>query len=192
MKAILIIIFILQNIIIAQVPNANFTEKDPSLNSKVESVKRSDVFFGANLSIYLWNRSYYFGLLPMVGLNITDKLAVGGRIGYAYLTNESYNPTLKSHNYGGGIFVNYKLIPQVYVQGEYLYFSLEKASNINQSNYIKERVGVPFLLFGIGYIHHINYKVSVLLELSYDILQDSNSPFSSGGPYFRIGFGIGI
>ena len=191
MKIFLILFIALQSIIIAKDPTPSSTNLT-QLNSNYSPGEDSKIFYGGNIGFYLWDKSFYLALFPTVGYNISNEFSIGGRLGYAYLSNSRYDPTLTSNNFGGGIFLNYKVTPQVYLLGEFLYFSFERAINITQFNYEKERVGVPFLLLGGGYIHRVNDHLSAFLDVSFDVLRDDNSPFSSGRPFIRFGVGVGI
>jgi hypothetical protein len=192
MKKKSILLFLLCSIAITQAQDLNSDSTRSSVNPDTEASGKSKIFYGGNINFAFWNEYFYIGLYPMIGYKLTTGLAAGARIGYAYISDGRYNPTLKSDNYGAGVFARYNLFPSVYVKAEYLYFSMERAVNILSDNYDTERVGVPFLLMGAGYNHNVGNNISVFFEISFDVIQDDNSPFESGDPLFSIGMGVGI
>ena len=81
-------------------------------------------YYGGTIGFSFWNNYTYIGIYPQVGYKITPKFSVGGKIGYAYY---NYHDTdLSTSNYGGSIFTRYRVIPQFYLHGEFVYFSNEK------------------------------------------------------------------
>lgn len=151
-----------------------------------------NVFYGGNINFSVWNQYYYIGIFPLIGYNFTEEFSAGTRVGYAYVSDGRLNPTLNSSNYGAGAFLRYKIIPQLFVKAEFIYFSFERAINITPLNYSAERYEVPMILLGAGYIQQVNRNLSVFAEISFDVLQDSNSPFESGYPFISLGVGVGL
>ena len=174
---------------------AEETEFDPNLlpEKSISAPSGSNnVFYGGNINFSFWNKYFYIGLFPMIGYKITPELSAGLRLGYAYVTDGRFSPTLKSNNYGAGAFTRYNVIPEMYLKAEFIYFSFEKATNVTNSGYSTTRYGVPLLLLGAGYLHQVNANISVFFEVSFDVINDSNSPFKSGEPLFGIGMAVGL
>ena len=152
----------------------------------------SNIFYGGNINFSVWNKYYYVGVFPMAGYNFTEQFSAGLRAGYAYVSDGRLTPTLNSSNYGAGTFLRYKIIPQVFTKAEFIYYSFERATNILPSGYTTKRYDVPMILLGAGYIQQVNRNLSVFAEVSFDVLQDSSSPFDSWYPFISIGFGVGL
>jgi len=153
----------------------------------------SKVYYGGNVGFSFWNNYFYLGVYPLVGYKITPKFSVGGKLGYAYISDSRYDPTFNSSNYGGSVFTRYRVVPQFYLHGEFVYFSYERqAFNVSNLQLEKERVWVPFILLGGGYSQMISPNVWVFAEVLFDVLQDSNSPYKKWDPFLSFGVGAGF
>jgi hypothetical protein len=78
------------------------------------------------------------------------------------------------------------------LKAEFIYFSFERATHFTFNGYSTERYGVPLLLLGAGYMHQVNESIGIFFEVSFDVINDSNSPFKSGEPILGIGMAVGI
>ncbi|MBT8378677.1 MAG: hypothetical protein KJN64_05575 [Ignavibacteria bacterium] len=155
---------------------------------------QSKVYYGGNVGFRFWNNYFYLGVFPLVGYKVTPKFSVGGKIGYAYISDSRYNPSFNSSNYGGSIFTRYRIIPQIYVHAEYMYFSYERITSLNVSgnSYNTDRFWVPFLLLGGGFSQMVGPNVWVFAEVLFDVINDPNSPYKSGDPFVSFGAGVGF
>lgn len=190
MKKAVIIFFMFTFAVMAGEPNLNSNfQPEKSLSAPPGS---SNIFYGGNINFSFWNNYFYIGLFPMIGYSITPEFSAGLRLGYAYISDSRITPTLNSSNYGAGAFARYNVIPQIYLKSEFIYFSFERATRFTLNGYSTTRYGVPLLLLGAGYQHRVNQDISVFFELSFDVINDSNSPFKSGEPLFSIGMAVGI
>ena len=144
-------------------------------------------YYGGTLGFNFWNDYFYLNVQPMVGYKVSPKFSVGGKIGYSYI---NYNDIdLDTHNYGASIFSRYRLIPQIYLHGEFVYWSYETISGLN---FETERSWVPFLLLGGGYVQNIGPNTSLYVEVLVDVLQDENSPYEDWDPFVSFGVGVGF
>ena len=138
-------------------------------------------YYGGNIGFSFWNNYTYLGIYPLVGYKITPQFSVGAKIGYSYI---NYKDTdFDSHNYGGSIFTRYRIIPQIYLHGEFVYFSYDR---------ITGRDWVPFLLLGGGVSQNVGPNVWVFAEVLFDVINDENSPYKSGEPFVSFGAGVGF
>lgn len=192
MKKVILILFVLSNIIIAQDSTLYNPDSTKAAPPPPPPSKESKVYYGGNVYFSFWNDYFYIGLFPMVGYKLTPQLSAGLRVGYSYISDSKYSPTLTSHNYGGGVFTRYSIIPQLYAKAEFLYFSYEHPINITLSGYETERVWVPFLLLGAGFSQRISNNASAFVEVLFDVIQDPNSPYEAGDPWISVGVGVGI
>jgi hypothetical protein len=151
--------------------------------------QQSKWYYGGNIGINFWNNYFYIGVYPLVGYKVTPKFSVGGKLGYAYY---SYNDSdFSTHNYGGSIFTRYRVVPQFYLHGEFVYFSYERQTFVNLQRGT-ERFWVPFLLLGGGYSQMVSPNVWVFVEVLFDVIQDSNSPYKDWDPFVSFGAGVGF
>ena len=192
MKKLVMILFLFSAAVLAEGQNSTSEYLSDTPGLAKQPPASDNIFYGGNVNFSLWNKYYYIGLFPMIGYNFTEQFSAGARIGYAYVSDGRLNPTLNSSNYGAGAFLRYKIIPQIYAKAEFIYFSFERAINILPTGYKTNRYDVPMILLGAGYIYQVNRNVSVFAELSFDVLQDSNSPFKSGYPFLSVGAAVGL
>ncbi|MDZ7624898.1 MAG: hypothetical protein U5J96_10730 [Ignavibacteriaceae bacterium] len=164
------------------------TTQPPSAESKW--------YYGGNVGFSFWNDYFYLGVYPLVGYKVTPKLSLGAKIGYAYISDDRYEPfpALNTSNYGGSIFSRYRIIPQLYAHAEFAYWSYENISSFNTVNktYNTERYWVPYLLLGGGYSQNIGPNVWLFAEVLFDVINDENSPYESGEPFISFGAGVGF
>ena len=160
------------------------TEKSQSMGSRW--------YYGGNIGFSFWNDYFYLSISPLVGYKITPQFSVGAKIGYAYSSDSSVDPTFNTSNYGGSLFTRYRIIPQFYLHGEFAYISYENVYLRPLGGYTTERNWVPFLLLGGGFSQMISPNVWAYAEVLFDVINDSNSPYESGDPFISFGVGVGF
>jgi hypothetical protein len=196
-KSILLVLFPIL-ISFAQTTNS---ENDTTTAKQPQAIERTEAskwYYGGTLGFNFWSDYFYLSLNPIVGYQITPKFSIGGKLLYAYINDKSYDGLeLKSNNYGASIFARYRPIYQIYLHSEFAYGSFEHhtvyynpISRIYSSE--SERNWVPFLLLGGGYVQRISRNASAYIEVLFDVINDSNSPYKSGDPMVSIGAGIGF
>jgi hypothetical protein len=194
MKKILLLIILPLSFLLA---DGTGESQDKETNSIYNPFKpasaQSKVYYGGNVGFSFWNNYFYLGIYPLVGYKITPKFSVGGKLGYAYISDSRVEPTFNTHNYGGSVFTRYRVVPQFYLHGEVVYFSYERQTfNIANQQIEKERVWVPFILLGGGFSQMVSPNVWVFVEVLFDVLQDSNSPYTDWDPFISFGVGAGF
>ena len=166
-------------------------EASSTINPVQPASKQSKVYYGGNVGFSFWRDYTYIGIYPLVGYKITPKFSVGAKIGYSYI---NYNDTdFDTHNYGGSLFTRYRIIPQIYLHGEFVYFSFERRTyNLVNQQFGSERVWVPYFLLGGGFSQQISPNVWAYAEVLFDVINDENSPYKSGEPFVSVGVGVGF
>jgi hypothetical protein len=168
--------------------NSSQTTQPPSAESKL--------YYGGNIGFSFWNDYFYLGVYPLVGYKVTPKLSLGAKIGYAYISDDRYEPfpALNTSNYGGSLFSRYRIIPQLYAHAEFAYWSYENISSFNtlDNTYNTERYWVPYLLLGGGFSQNVGPNVWLFAEVLFDVINDENSPYESGEPFISFGAGVGF
>ena len=167
---------------------AQETDKDKEKPKPTTKQEPSKVYWGGQIGLSFG--SYFrISIVPMVAYKVTPKFHVGGKIGYAYTKDTSYeNATITSNNFGGSVFTRYLIVRGLYAHAELMYWSYKYQTE----NLEGERTWVPFLLVGGGYIQPVSPSTAVFIELLWDVLRDENSPFSSSDPFISIGVGVGF
>ena len=154
----------------------------------------SKIYYGGNIGLSFWNSYFYLSVQPLIGYKVTPKFSIGGKLAYSYISDRRIDPTFNSHNYGGSIFTRYRVVPQFYLHGEFVYASIDRISGFDFQNneWRSERVWIPFLLLGGGYAQMVSPNVWVFAEVLFDVLQDSNSPYEKWDPFVSFGVGVGF
>ena len=195
MKKLLLILLIPFNLLLADGINNNKENENitPFNPFKPES-QNSKVYYGGNVGLRFWNNYFYLGVYPMVGYKITPKLSIGAKIGYVYIRDRRYTSAYNSSNYGGSIFLRYRILPELYAHAEYVYFSYDHIISYNPltNTFNTKRLWIPFLLLGGGYSQMISPNVWAFAEVLFDVINDPNSPYKSGDPFISVGVGVGF
>lgn len=194
MKKILLLVIIPFYFLFAEDSSKNTNEEINNIYNPFKSpAAQSKVYYGGNVGFRFWNDYFYLGVYPLVGYKITPQLSVGGKLGYAYISDSRVDPSYNTHNYGGSVFTRYRVVPQFYLHGEFVYFSYERQTfNLTSLRLENERVWVPFILLGGGLSQMISPNVWVFAEVLFDVLQDSNSPYKKWDPFISFGVGAGF
>ncbi len=147
----------------------------------------SKVYYGGILGLSFGN---YFrvNIAPMVGYHYASNASVGIKVAYEYINDSRYTLERTYHNYGASIFTRYRFIPKAYAHAEFAYMSYQYQNDVYKS----DRTWVPFLLLGGGYIQPISANASIVAEVLFDVLQDSNSPYEEWSPFISIGVSVGF
>ena len=165
------------------------TETYDSVKTEQTRPTQSKWYYGGNIGFNFWNNYTYLGIFPLVGYKVSPKFSVGGKLGYAYYNQN--NTDFSSHNYGGSIFTRYRVIPQFYLHGEFAYWSYERQTFVNLQPET-ERTWVPFLLLGGGFAQMVSPNVWVFVEILFDVINDTNSPYTDWDPFVSFGVGVGF
>ena len=171
------------------------TNNVDSIEVKKEQSKQSENrwYYGGSIGLSFWNDYFYISVQPLAAYKVTQQWSIGGKIGYAYISDRGYDPTFNSSNYGGSIFTRYRFVPQLYGSAEFVYMSYEQInSGFVTGNYQTDRVWVPFLLIGGGFSTLVSPNVWAYVEVMFDVLQDSNSPYNDWDPFVTFGVGVGF
>lgn len=147
----------------------------------------SKVYYGGSVT-FGFGDIFRIGVQPMVGYRVNPKFSVGGKVGYEYLRDKRFNETFSSHNYGFSGFGRYHFIPQAYAHGEFAAISYDYRTAVNESN----REWVPFLFLGGGYRQAISARASAYVEVVFDVLESSKSPYDNWEPMISAGVGVGF
>lgn len=152
-----------------------------------EQKKAKPIYFGGTIGLSLGDY-FRISISPFLGYSLSPKLSVGGRVVYEYVEDKRYTPTLTASNYGASGFARYRVIPPVYVHGELAFLNYEFQTSGSTSN----REWVPFLLLGGGFVKPVGRNTSVFVEVLFDVLQDSNSPYEKWNPWISVGVAAGF
>jgi len=162
-------------------------EKAEEQTEKKSGSLAERLYFGGSVGFSFGDYSR-ISVTPMIGYRLTKMWSVGVRVGYEYIKDERYQETLTSSNYGGSAFLRFRPIPQIYLHGEYAYYSYK----FQTASFESEREWVPFLFAGGGYVQRVSPRVSVVVEVLVDVLQDDRSPYEDWDPMISVGVWAGL
>lgn len=200
----MVILFSITTLSIAQQGDSTAVKKDsvvvqeetvPQTSQQVS--KENKWYYGGTVGFNFWSDYFYLSLNPLVGYQVSPKFSVGGKLMYAYINDQRYEPfELTSHNYGAGLFARFRPIYQIYLHAEFDYASYEDYTiytPILGDPYVEsERNWVPFLLLGGGFVQRVGPNAAVYVEVLFDVIQDENSPYEDWDPIISIGGGVGF
>ena len=165
----------------AQQPDSTVAQAPP------EEPAGRNVFFGGTIGLSFG--SYFrVSVQPMVGYNFSQKFSGGFKLGYEYINDTRSEPTLTWNNYGASVFGRFRFIPQAYLHAEFAYVNY----GAKTANFESERIWVPFLYLGAGYYQPLSPRTALFVEVLFDVLQDSNSPYDDWQPMISVGVVAGI
>lgn len=159
---------------------------------KEKSDFASRLYFGGSFVLSLGSYTS-IGIWPLVGYKVTPKLSFGLQPGYEYLKYDSYyGGSYETSNYGGRAFARYRIIPQVYVHTEYAAINYEIESRLPSGQIEDTREWVSFLFLGGGLSQKVGGNVYAYIQVLFDVLNDENSPYRSGAPFWSVGIVAGF
>ena len=190
-KFLILLIVLISSTAIFSISSKSEEDSNAVYNPFKPNPQQSRWYYGGNIGFNFWNDYFYLTVQPWVGYKVTPKFSVGGKLGYTYYSTS--NPDFSSHNYGGSLFTRYRVIPQIYLHGEFVYFSYERQTfNIANQQLGTERYWVPFLLLGGGFSQMLSPNVWAFVEVLFDVLNDTNSPYEDWDPFVSFGVGVGF
>lgn len=128
---------------------------------------------------------------PLVGYHLDEarKVSVGLGPSYWYFRDGRFSPAIEQNAYGYRLFSRYRVIPQAYLHAEFLHLNAERFLRFEQE---AQRIWVPHLLVGAGYVQPLGSGSSIYFQLLFEVLQDPNSVYLGQGPIISAGVGIGF
>lgn len=165
----------------------NQAKPQPEKQPQKKESTASKIYYGGTVGLTFGSYTR-IGLYPLIGYNIAPKLSGALKLGYEYISDNRYDKKYTSSNYGASVIGRYRIIPAVYAHVEYEMFNYE----LYQSNGSSERDWVPFLYLGGGFSKKTSANSWVMAQVLFDVLQDENSPYQAGAPFFSVGIGVGF
>jgi len=155
--------------------------------SEAKKPFREKLFMGGNLGLTFGTYTNII-VSPVIGARLNEKIYAGLGIEYQYTEDKRYNPSLTYNQYGGRVFAQYNIVPKLYAHTEFAGYSMERYVRRGR----KERGFVPFIYVGGGYRQMISERAFFSVQVLFDVLQDSHSPYKAWEPIYSVGFGVGI
>lgn len=147
---------------------------------------RDRIYFGGSVVFSLGGDATHIGVYPMIGYKLTPKASVGAEVGYEHVSYDNFDQS--ADNYGGSVFTRYRVIPAMYLHAEYQMINYE----VFTSSTTSDRDWVPFLLLGGGVGKPLGQRMWAYVEVLFDVLQDSHSPYDDWEPFISVGVSVGF
>ncbi|NCA84161.1 MAG: hypothetical protein EOM83_01145 [Clostridia bacterium] len=189
----ILIVFLCLSIVSVGQQNDSARVNPYSHLQKEKSDFANRLYFGGSFMLSLGSYTS-IGIWPLVGYKVTSKLSVGLQPGYEYLKYDSYyyGGSYETSNYGARVFARYRIIPQIYVHTEYAAINYEIESKLPSGQIDETREWVPFLFLGGGLSQEIGRNSYVYIQVLFDVLNDENSPYRNGAPFWSMGIVAGF
>jgi len=131
----------------------------------------------------------FVAIEPVVGYRATKRVGFGMNLIWRHRDDDRFTPTLKSTDYGAGLFTRVRLVRPVFAQVEYEYLSFE----VLFPDGTTDRRGYDSLWGGLGISEPTGKRSSVFTTIQYNFLYDSGEP----APYddawrLRVGAAFGF
>lgn len=128
---------------------------------------------------------------PLIGYKVDQegRLSVGPGFAYWYQRDNRFAPPIEFNAYGYRLFSRYRFIDHAYVHAEYLNLNAQRFNAVTER---VQRIWVPHLLVGGGYLQQLGENSTISLQVLFEVLQDPNSVYRGQGPIFGGGFGFGF
>lgn len=156
-----------------------YTEQKKPLSEKI--------YFGGNIGLSFGSYTM-IGIYPLIGYKITPKLSIGAKIAYEYIQDKRYATTYSTSNYGASVFTRYRVLQPLYLHAEFAGLNYEIYNILGESN----REWIPFLFVGAGYSQPVGKNTWLNVQILFDVLQSSKSPYENWTPFYSVGIGVGF
>ena len=176
-------------------PNAaqdstDYVQKGPLKEQGETRPFKDRIWFGGGLGLNFGSVTA-IQIEPLVGYKIDQKgkFSVGTGFTYWYFSDNRWVPKIEYNAYGYRLFSRYRVIQQAYLHGEFLHMNAERYIGLREG---VQRIWVPHMLVGGGYIQPIGARSSFTLQVLWEVMQDPNSVYYGQGPIISGGIGFGF
>lgn len=142
---------------------------------------KEHVRLGGNLGAQFGTITF-INVSPMVGYQFNKRFMMGVRGTYQYYKIQGYSQ-LSSNVFGASGFGRFFAFENIYTHAEYEVLN----GYFDRSG---ERINLPFLYFGIGYLQSVTKNVGISATALYEVLRFNTSP--SILPMIRVGVVVGL
>ncbi len=130
-------------------------------------------------------------IAPLLGYNVTPRLAFGLGPSYQYWSDSRFAPKLSSSIYGGAFFGRYFVFENVFAESSLEILNLEEISFSPSPDFERSRVTIPVWFVGAGFSQRNSRGSGFFIAAYYDLIQNINSPYPNNIS-LRIGGFIGL
>lgn len=160
-----------------------------SLKKKARTFKfdPENVTFGGNFGALFGNLTYV-DISPFVGYRLTEEWMVAVGVSYIYYRQRYSNSQVyQTHLYGGRLFTQYDILPNVFLHGELEALNFDHYDFLSGAN---SRSWFVTPLLGGGFIQPLGDRSSIRVTALFAFnTTNPKSPYYNSSPVlFRVGF----
>ncbi len=150
---------------------------------------RDRFFFGGGVGLAFGDVDWV-EVSPLVGFRVTPRLDAGLSLMYRWRSDDRYEPSLDTSDYGGTLFGRFRIVPNVFLEADWESINWEYVN----SDLSTDRETTTSILAGGGYYQPLGGRAGLSVSVLYNFSYDEDDPFEPyGSPYvFRVGFGVGF
>ncbi len=175
----------------AQNDSADYVAAAPRKKEKERMPFKDRLWFGGGLGLNFGTVTA-IQIDPLVGLHLDKAKRVSAGVGgsYWYYRDNRWSPPVERTAYGYRVFSRFRPIQQAFLHAEFLHLNAPRVIGTPEQR--DQRIWVPHLLVGAGYVQSLGGGSSIYLQVLFDVLQDPNSIYAGQGPILGGGVGIGF
>ncbi|MEQ9188659.1 MAG: hypothetical protein RLP15_13065 [Cryomorphaceae bacterium] len=156
-------------------------ESEDETPPKEEYKIKDHIRFGGNLGAQFGTITF-INVSPMVGYQFNKRYMMGVRGTYMYYKDQRY-VQFSNNILGASAFGRFFAFENIFAHAEYEVLN----GYFDRSG---ERVNLPFLYLGIGYLQEVSNNVGISISALYEILRIKTSPTVL--PSIRVGVVVGL
>ncbi len=141
------------------------------------------LYYGGNVGLWVGNPTYV-NVSPMIGVKLTRKFSLGANFTYNYYQQKYMGTKYSNYIYGGGPFVRYRILENIFLQAEW-----DKLSILDPNSIIEnQRVWIDNLLVGGGFRQPFSDHGSFVIMAFWNLNETPLSPYPN--PIIQMGFNL--
>jgi len=145
------------------------------------------IYVGGGFGLGFNSYADYVAVSPNVGVRITKRGSFGIGVQYQYRNYKTFK--VKTNDWGGSVFTQYKLFGPFFLHAEYEYVNYEFV-DISLATY---RKGYSSILVGGGIAQPITQNVSFIISALYNLSYSDTDPGPYNTPWnLRVGISAGF
>jgi len=146
------------------------------------------LYYGGNVGLSFGDVDYV-DVSPYLGIDLGHNLSSGLGVFYRHRSDDRYEPSLDTSDYGASVFVRYRLTPQLFLHGEYDWTSFEYpliTGDTKRDNY-------DSVLVGGGFAQAMGGHSAFIVQALYDLSWNDTDPAPYDNPWvFSAGVSVGF
>lgn len=159
----------------------SFSQGLETYDSGLKTDWKDKFYFGGNVGAQFGTFTFV-NLAPLVGFKVTDRFSIGTQLQYQYFRDNSIG-NFESHVFGYSGFARYFFTENLFAHTEYQVLN-------GHFDYSGNRVNIPNLFIGGGYMYPISDNVSFGVVALYELLRRTYSPYRN--PTINVGVNVGL